>query len=56
MVLIEQIKSEILSYEILKDVIEVEFEDYILEVKIVDMEGLDINKDTLAKVIHEKYI
>lgn len=55
MVTIDTIKSEILGYTIEQEVIEVEFEDYILEVDIKDMEGLEINKNTLSKVIYEKY-
>lgn len=55
MATIEQIRGEILDYNICKDVIEVSFEDYILEVDLKDLEGLKVNTDTLAKVIFKKY-
>ena len=52
---IETIIDEILSFEVLEDTIAVEFEDYILEVDMADLEGQEIDKDTLATVIHERY-
>ncbi len=52
---IETIMDEILSFEELEDIIAVEFEDYILEVDMADLEGEEIDKDVLAKVIHERY-
>lgn len=55
MATVEQIYSEIQGFTVEKDVISVEFDEFILEVDINDLQGLEINKDTLAKVIHEKY-
>lgn len=57
MVTIESIKEEILGFtkEENTGIVEVEFEDYFLEVDLKDLQGLEINKDTLAEVIFSKY-
>lgn len=57
MATIETIKEQILGFEVQEkfEIVEVEFEDYFLEVDLKDMEGLEINNDTLAKVIFENY-
>ena len=53
--MIDKIKAEILNYAIENNVIEVEFENYVLEVDLKDMEGLEINLDNIAKIIYIKY-
>lgn len=58
MATIETIRDEILGFEV-KDkfeIVEVEFEDYFLEVDLNDMKGLEINNNTLAQVIFENYM
>lgn len=55
MVTVETIKEEIEGYSIEKDTIDVEFDDYILEMDKTDMQGLEITKENIAKVIFEKY-
>lgn len=53
--IISEIKNEILNYTILKDIIEVEFDDYILEVELKYFKDLDISVGTLAEVIYRYY-
>ncbi|WP_373899733.1 hypothetical protein ACER0A_014465 (plasmid) [Haloimpatiens sp. FM7315] len=48
--------DEILGFTIESNVIEVEFTDYVLEVDLKDLKGMEINKDNLAEVICKKYI
>ncbi|SQB34465.1 hypothetical protein [Clostridium cochlearium] len=55
MVTIDSIKNEIIRFTAGADTIEVEFEDYILEVDLKDLEGMEINKNNLATVIFNKY-
>jgi hypothetical protein len=55
MATIEKIKAEILNYSILKDIIEVEFDDYVLEVNLKYFKDIEINKDTLAEIIYKHY-
>ncbi|APQ78599.1 hypothetical protein [Clostridium botulinum] len=51
-----KIKEEILNYQIDKEIIEVEFEDYILEVDLKYLKEKEINKESLAQVILEQYL
>lgn len=51
----KQIREEIEEFKILDDVVEVEFDEFILHVDKSDMTGMDINKETIAQVIAEKY-
>ncbi|ENK1242982.1 hypothetical protein AB2063_001110 [Clostridium botulinum] len=55
MVTIDTIRNEILDFTIENNVIEVEFDDYILEVDLKYLQGQEINKDNLAKVIYNNY-
>lgn len=57
MATIEQIREEIEGFkvDIFGRIVVVEFENYFLEVKLYDMEGLEISKDTLVEVIFNKY-
>lgn len=51
-----KVKEEILNYQIDKEVIEVEFEYYILEVDLKYLKGKEINKESLAQVILAQYL
>lgn len=51
----QTIKDEIIDFKVLKEIVEVGFEDYILDVDLKDLKGLTINKDTLAEIIFNKY-
>lgn len=52
---IEKIKTEILNYSVSVDIVEVEFEDYILEIDLKYFKNLKINKDNLANIIYNHY-
>lgn len=51
----KEIREEIEQYRVLDDVVEVEFDEFILHVDKNDMSGMDITKETIAQVIAEKY-
>ena len=55
MVTIDSIKNKIIRFAAGADTVEVEFEEYILEVDLKDLEGMEINKNNLATVIFNKY-
>ena len=50
-----EIREEIEEFRVLDEVVEVEFDEFILHVDKNDMSGMNINKETIAKVIAEKY-
>lgn len=55
MITVDIIKNEIVNFTIEKDIVDVEFEEYILEVDLKDLKGMEVNKDNLAKIIYQKY-